>query len=297
MDYENGTESAQLLAAAKTLNDERIVAVGENDASIIVLPEGRHVESLQPLIDAYRKAPRRIKGEARIGDMDSFLAHVKRFGDVKGSGIFATPNPTAPVVVAVYDYSAPDAPAFHDHRARYAPQFSDEWKAWAAQNDKQISQADFASFLEDRIGDVIVPDTAGADSALQDFANLVQGSLATPQRLIELSRGLAVTAELRAKQAVNLSSGEITAQFEEAHVGEGGQTVRVPSLFVIAIPVFYAGPAYRIPVRLRYRLREGRIAWSYALHRADKVFQHAFDEIVASARTSGLPVFVGSPEA
>jgi uncharacterized protein YfdQ (DUF2303 family) len=261
-------------------------------APVLIGPEGVKATSLKRLIDEFRTQPERVQGTATIGDADSFLAHVARFA-AERSAIFASADRKVPALVAVYDYSGKGAPAFHQHRARYACPLSEEWQAWAAKDGQAMQQADFAAFLEDRIGDVIVPPIGELD----EFAALMQATFATPQKLLELARGLAITAELRVKQAVNLSSGAGSLQFEEVHAGEGGQPLTVPNFFLIAIPVFRSGPAYRIPVRLRYRVSGGKIVWFYNGHRADKVFDHAFDEIVHRvAEGSKLPVYVGAPE-
>jgi hypothetical protein len=99
------------------------------------------------------------------------------------------------------------------------------------------------------------------------------------------------------KQAQNLSSGEAQISYVTQHTDDDGKPLKVPSLFLIHIPVFRAGAPYEIAVRLRYRLKEGRITWFYELYRADKVFDHAFNEACANAAAStGLPVIVGSPE-
>jgi uncharacterized protein YfdQ (DUF2303 family) len=281
-------ESMELLHGAEVVKVDGI-------ETFVILPKDKRVESLKPIMDQYLEAPERIKGEARIGDIESFLAHAARFGSKEGSAIFAHPDRRAPHLLAVYDYSEKDGPDFHGHRAKYVPPMADEWLAWTGRDGQAMKQGDFAAFIEDRIGDVIVPDSAGADAAVQDFANLVGGVLATPQRLIEVSRGLSIAAEQRVKQAVNLGTGEVSVSFEETH-GTANAGLKVPNLFVIAIPVFYAGPSYRIPVRLRYRLKDGVISWSLHLYRADRVFDDAFGDVVAKARTSGLPVFVGAPE-
>jgi hypothetical protein len=72
----------------------------------------------------------------------------------------------------------------------------------------------------------------------------------------------------------------------------------VPGLFLIAIPVFKDGVVYRLPVRLRYRLKEGTVFWSYDIYRDDKAFKDAYDEIcVQIEEETGSHVFVGQPEA
>lgn len=76
-----------------------------------------------------------------------------------------------------------------------------------------------------------------------------------------------------------------------------GETVDVPSMFIITIPVFKnSGDAYRIAVRLRTRTTGG-LKFFYELWGIDRVFEQAFTEACEFAREeTGLPLFYGNPE-
>lgn len=159
-----------------------------------------------------------------------------------------------------------------------------------------MAQADFAAFLEDRLQDLVVPD--GNDERIKAFAELVQGKWAFPTELLELSRGLTVNVASAVKNAVTLSSGEISVQWTETHQDGQGVPIKVANLFQITIPVFYAGTLYRIAVRLRYRVANGVVLWHYNLVRPDLVFDDAFRGVVdkVDAAIDG-EVFLGTPEA
>lgn len=298
---EQVTENGALLAAVKQLFGAEIKTVefedGDNvaQATFAILPEGKTVESIMPLLDEFRTQPARTKGVATIADLESFLAHAKRFAAPEDSVIFADPRRDAPCLTAVYDYSGMTSPRFHGHRAVYRCPLSDAWKAWAARDGKPMSQVDFAAFLEERIADAVLPPKG--DEQFDAFVELVGARIATPHQLLELSRGLTVRAEHQVKQAVTLASGEGVVHFAEQHTDEKGQPLRIPNFFLITIPVFHAGDAFRIPVRLRYRLQQGQLTWSYQLYRADLTFDAAFQDVVEKAKASGLPVYAGAPEA
>lgn len=52
-----------------------------------------------------------------------------------------------------------------------------------------------------------------------------------------------------------------------------------------------------IPVRLRYRIANGRVAWSLLPHRAEDVLRLAVnDMVVRIAEATHLPVYAGVPE-
>ena len=123
------------------------------------------------------------------------------------------------------------------------------------------------------------------------------GRVATPEKVFELSKGLAITENSQVENRVNLDSGEATIAFQAEHRDGTGQKVKVPNLFMIAIPVFRNGPAYLMAVRLRYRLSAGKLTWAVSIARMDEAFDHAFHEAAEQARAgTELPLFYGVPE-
>lgn len=286
---------------------------------VLILPDGSGgltAQSVKPFCKEWWNRPERREGIARFDALDSFIDHVTRFAD-KHSALFAKGEPGCPSIQAVLDYhEKTDAgePRFGAHRSLHGFPLADEWKAWMARANAPMNQQEFAEFLEDRIADVIVPDAplldaikergAGGDfgektpvEMLADYARLIGGDFASPSRLVEISRGLAVHADHAVKQAVTVQSGEVQVQFVETHSDSDGKPIKVPALFLIAIPVFLHGDLYRVAVRLRYRVREGRIFWHFELYRADKIFDAAFREACEkAAEATKLPLFYGSPE-
>nr|RAV90620.1 hypothetical protein DBT45_10450 [Aerococcus tenax] len=168
-----------------------------------------------------------------------------------------------------------------------------------AQNGEEMNQQEFAEFLENRILDILPPLTEFEEGteAIAEMMQKLGGTMATAAQLMELSRGLAVHVDERVKNTVNLSTGEVEVQYAANNNGSDGAPLRVPSMFLIGIPVFKLGVSYRIPVRLRYRARGGTITWFYELYRTDRVFENAYDEACEQAATATeLPIFNGTPE-
>lgn len=266
---------------------------GDAPAVIAILPDGKKIMDLKPFLDAVASAPKAHTGTAQLQDLGSFIEHVNLFA-LDDSVIFAHRSRTAPSLTAVLDYREKKTPRFGRHRSVYACPLSDEWKAWTANDGKAMSQGDFAAFLEDRILDVILADET---DDLRRFAELAEGRWTGPAGLMSLARNLAVNVETQVRQAVTLSTGEIAVSYVEQHKDGAGEPVKIPNLFMIAVPVFYADTAYRIPARLRYRVQGGRITWSYSLYRVDRVLDDAFNGICERAKDeTDLPVLLGAPE-
>ena len=201
----------------------------------------------------------------------------------------------------------PDAkPQFGKHRGAYEFPVSDEWKAWTGVDEKQMSQIDFATFLEDHILDVMTDPLVGTDSdsslsaadiQLRDMRNLIGGSIASPQRIMELSRGLAIYEKGLVAGAINISSGEAAISFKTENVDEQGSPIKVPNLFLVGIPVFRFGARYRLIVRLRYRKNGGTITWMMSLHKPEEVFRAAVGETADRFKAeTGAPLFFGKAE-
>lgn len=274
-----------------------VLAVVGND-SVFPLPGD--------FFDGNRDEPRYRRGAAAMTSVDSFIAHVVRFGD-EDSAVFADDRRDAPKLTAVLDYHRADKDGTHGayrhgkHRTTFAFPLSDEWKAWTKANSSVMSMGQFALFLEDRIGDIAIAGDDFPEDVLR-FVNVNGGvdSIADYATLVELSRGLKVYEQANVEEATNLSSGEGHIRFSVEHETRGrtGGTVKVPTMFFIAIPIFKKGPFYRIGARLRYRKTPEGVKFWFDLYREDRSFDHAFAEAVerVDAETPAT-VFYGAAEA
>lgn len=248
--------------------------------------------------DEYREAPVRRKGTATVTDLDSFIAHVDRFKD-GDSAVFADDDRSEPSLTAVLDYhaaGADGAPRFGGHRTRYAFPFSDEWKAWSESDAKPMSMVEFAAFLEDHIVDVLADDSE-LPADMQKFVDAVGGKIASPTKLMEIAVNLQVHEKSTLREATKLSSGEAELSFQSEHTDASGKPLKVPSLFLIGVPVFRNGDPWRIAVRFRYRKTQGGVLFFYEMWRPDRVFDAAFKEACDKVReATGLPLLMGQPE-
>lgn len=282
-------------------------------ATVLLAPNGLQNIPLGPIADAMRKQPKRREGTHCAHTLDAFNAIVNRF-KAPNSVIFADQDKST--LTAILDFH-PEGPENEDarfarHRVVYSLPFSKEWKAWRESDGKILDQIAFASFIEDRIADVTMPNDkllgsigaadAGGDfgtrTPLEDLAYLARtlgGRFATPAELVSLSRGLAIRENLNFKTAENLSTGETTVVFDSQHQDGSGAPLQVPNLFLIAIPVYHAGAVYAIAVRLRYRRDGSKLKWIYQMYRVDQGLDHAFGEAaLGAAEATGLPLYRGT---
>jgi len=285
------SEAGAIIEAIERLGVAQVVEIGGRP--IMLLPTGRTAHSVKPLLDEYLDRPERKAGSATLTTLEAFNAYVLRHKQAESVVFVDDTNPQAPQIVAVFDAHSSELAGWQKHRATYAFPLSDEWKRWR-NVPESFSQADFASFLEDRITDVIDPATAG--DIAKKFASDVGAQLASPAKLLELARGLAITVDAKVVSKVSLGNGTGEISYKEEHNDEAGAPLKVPGAFCIGIPVFRLGAAYSIPVRLRYRMKDHKLTWQLALQRIENVLEHAIADAANKVQEStGLPVFRGKP--
>jgi uncharacterized protein YfdQ (DUF2303 family) len=292
--------AAAIIEAIQSLSTPQVRTVkrgSRDEVDFVLIPKGMTALNVKRLMDEYLPAPERRKGTAHLTSLESFNNHVLRFKD-GDSVIFANPDPASPSLTAVLDYhvGGGGTPRFGQHRGVYQFPLSDEWKAWLHVHDKPMDQAQFAAFMEDRIADLIDPKEAKANATA--FSAQIGVEFASPARMMDLSRGLAIHVESKVNAHVNLSSGEGQISYQENHNDPSTlQPIKVPGAILLQIPVFRGDAPYQIAVRLRYKVQGGKVIWRFALYRTDRAFDDAFKlACTATTTATGLPVLYGTPE-
>ena len=274
------------------------------DGSMKFLVHGRELtvkRLLRSDLETDEATPFERRGTAQLQTVDSLIAHTLRFKD-DDSTIFADADRAKPSLTTVFDYhkaGADGLPRWGRHRARFCFPLSDAWKAWTTADRQVMSMVEFARFLEDNVTDVLAG-ADGLDDHQQAFIKATGGSVASPSTLLALSISLKVNESSGVKEARNLTSGEAQIEFNSTHeTSVAGDVVRMPSAFIIALPVFKNAPDfYRVLARLRYRKTAEGLKFWFELWRTDPTFDTAFREACEKvANDTALPVFFGAPEA
>ncbi|WP_213287549.1 DUF2303 family protein [Bradyrhizobium sp. sGM-13] len=298
----NGEAVDKIAALAKSAADLQVASVS---VSGVGLPSsfpvafdrrqgGSGLISLKEHAEKWRNAPERKRGVARLATLQSFIDLANRHKDAN-SVIFAQAEWPSPSLTAIINYNeaGTGAARFGDHRFVYPFPMTDEFKAWAGQDSSQMSQSEFAAFIEERVFELADPTPGEADM----FEKILRTQFASPSRMMELSRGLQVNVESVAKSGVTLQSGEGEIQFVEEHRDQRGEKLIVPGLFMIALPAFIGGDPVRIPVRLRYRVKGGAISWFYQMYRWKEFLrERVIADLDFAHDQTDLPTFEGSPE-
>lgn len=228
-------------------------------------------------------SPRRKIARVRLHDSESFIAYLKRHGSLCDSTIWCIADYKAGKVGftgVINDHGEDETSAdWRDHRASFTPEFSEEWLRWTAKNKSPFSQAEFATFIEDN---------------LKDIAS-VEGS-ATGAQMLEMALSFEANQDMRFKSAIRLQNGGVQMSFTQDDDSQTLAKMQMFDRFSIGLPVFWNGDPYRVDARLRYRVREGKLAFWFELIRQDKVLEAATQTLITQIRDeTGNPFFFGEP--
>ncbi len=304
---------------------ERLIAVGEpvTSASValqpdalarvmVSLPAGRKTEDLTSVLLAMESTPRGVTGEVVLTALDSLIAFTQRMR-LSSSVLFAKRSPAS--ITAVFDYhqavnheeeeapgekggsvlSLPDVARWGRFRASFAFPVSRQWAAWTGSHQRVMGQQDLADFLEENIRDVINESDCAQDAPTATLVSQLGLRLGTREELLRTARGLVLHSDERVTQIINTSSGETQVVYEQTHAGQSAD-VRIPTAFLIAVPVFEGDAYYRLLVRLRHRKVEHGVRWAYDIYAMDRAVDDAFTTACRNvAEQTGLPLFYGEP--
>lgn len=265
MNESNNNNTQAALEAGMELGEIRYVG----DLPFVVLPEGAKTEELENLL----LTPTRKRGLVTLRDVGSFIALVNK-EETPATRLYGNVNP--PNFTAVFnDHADGSLAGWRDYRAAYACPLSIEWKTWAGMSGKQMSQADFAAFIENNLPDIVNPLAA---------------------HMLEISRTLEAKKKVNFASAIRLDNGQNQFTYEEEISGtaQKGQ-LQIPEEFTIGIPVLEGGAPYAVDARLRYRIADGgKLTMWFELIRPHKVVENAAAEVWSQIEAeTELKVFNG----
>lgn len=167
---------------------------------------------------------------------------------------------------------------WRDHLAFYSPKISEEWTRWKGADKKPMSQAEFASFIEDNLLDIV-----GGE-------NLPSGN-----DMLKMAIDFEAKQDMRFKSALRLQSGGVDLSFVQQDDAGTIEKMKLFDRFSIGVPVFLGEDPYRVDSRLRYRVRESKLTFWYEIIRPDRVVEAASKAIIEKIAASGITTYHGKP--
>jgi len=252
--------------------------------SVLIFPD-KTITSLEKHADR----PRRKRAKVAVDDGESFIRYVKNHRQ-PGTALYGRASLSGGAFAAVIDghegsedlgADAPASeqrPAWGEHRVNYAMAQTPEWKRWIENNEKPMGQQAFAEFVEDMLGEIQKP--SGID-------------------MLQIAQSLVMKNDVTFNSATRLSNGQVQLQYVEnlqQQAGPGG-AMEVPTEMELALQPFIGGTRYAIKARLRTKLVNRAVQFTYLLDRPHRLVELAFKDVRdAIAKDTGLPVLLGSVE-
>jgi uncharacterized protein YfdQ (DUF2303 family) len=224
------------------------------------------------------ETPARKRGSVTVFDAASFSQVLDANGDVGDATIYVDRDPGSPSIVAVLNGHGIEGPGWGDFRVQIEFRETPQWAKWKAINGKMLAQADFAEFIEENAEDITTP--SGAE-------------------MLEIATYLDATRTVNFRSGIRLPSGQI--QFQnmesiEAKVSAG--QFAIPETFELGIAPFLGVPIYKVPVRFRYRLQDGKLTLGVKLQRVESMMVDILNDVVgAIERSAEVPLLEGLPPA
>lgn len=251
---------AAALDAGAAIGEPRFV---EDAYAYTVIPDGFKLESLEQ----FETTPYRKRGVITTDDAPSFILYCNKHSDAS-SMIYASidsENSRFNLTAVLDDHEEGRDARWREHLCKLTPKTSVEWRRWTIKNKQAMTQADFATWLEDNLGDIasVADMPSGAD-------------------MLQMALGFERTADKRLKSRINLQSGGVRFEYVEDEDKDTRASMEVFQRFFLGIPVFDGdGAAYPIEVRLKYREKDAKVSFWYELIRPDRVFKHAVTDALA----------------
>jgi uncharacterized protein YfdQ (DUF2303 family) len=256
MEKENGSEvEAIALLAQRAVAP--VMNKREDGTAYAILNDGR-------VLEVSAVVPARKVGELTVADLASLVAYVAKH---RGGGtlIMVAWNGQAVVVRAVLDHHAKDLAGWRGHVVEAKIQATPAWNAWLGNDRKELKQAAFAEWLEDRLGEVVTPAAA---------------------ELMDVVRSLEASAGASFKGSVRLDNGDRAFAYQhttEAKAGQGGELV-IPSRIGIELALLRGTARQVVLARFKYRLTPDGLLLRYEIERRDEIAIEQVEKAAAALR-------------
>lgn len=273
-------------AAAKPhLTTVSIETLASGQLPVLMTPVGYEAKVLTDLkltdLEKHLITPLRKRGKVVLHDAESFIYYINQHKATGVTSIYCDADYQASKVdlVAIFNDQGTGQTGWRDHTAAYSPLQSVEWKRWIGKNRSTFTQVEFATFIEDNLGDI---------PSVEDMP--------TGTQMLEMAMNLEANQDSRFKSNIRLQSGGTELAFVQKEDDATLEKMRLFERFSIGIPPFFNGSSFRIDARLRYRVRDGKLTFWYELIREDKVLQAAAEEEIAKIEAeTEVTVLQGNP--
>ena len=210
-------------------------------------------------------APRRANGTRTVQTPEGFAAALKLIEDVKpvlyesGSGC----------VTAILNHTRKEEePQWEDWSIMYKPRLHNYFLPFSQKNGVEMSQTDFAEFLQDNALAIESPTLAEIEESVLGFESARSSSFASK---------------------VNQANGTLQFAYTEAEQVKG--TVVVPAHLRIVCPIIDGGEPKASIAHVRYRIIDQKVKFRFVIEMMNVVLENEYRELHTKIETlTGLTI-------
>jgi uncharacterized protein YfdQ (DUF2303 family) len=262
---ENSGNLAALLEMARDIATSQNALVElPNGKSAQFLPQGYSVREFSPELSSH------VISKITFDDANSFIEYLNKYKNIDGECLLLASS-TNNVVMSVLDYHQPfrsetipsDVVGMSDitvnhcsHIAAFCPTFSEQYARWRDIDEKPMTQAAFAEFVEEFCRDIIDP---------------------APATMMTIASDLEMSSSLEFKSKTNTQNGMVELAFVEKGSATTKEGVPIPKQFSLSVPVFFGETEISIPVFLRFRaVKGGAVQFAIKIQDRETIEREAF---------------------
>lgn len=258
-----------------------------------IVPDGYDLKNVSKEIEEKLAAPYRKSGTVNFQDSESFIDFINShkvldigtiYADTFKHAFACVLNDHGPTHVKYQEcddsepVSAPTehetTPGWRDFVAKFTPEKTKEFLKWAAFDGKDLTQTEFAEFIEDNISDL-------------------QGG----ETLLDVATTIQANTGINFSSAKRLQDGQTQLTYNEVIDTKAGAdgSLKIPKTFTIGLRIFRNGSGYKLNARLKYRLRSGNIQFRYEIERVENAIEDAFNDYITELKAKAhYPVYRAS---
>lgn len=251
----------------------------EQGTPYVVLPKDHTLHDLEHLLPS----PQRRRARVTTTATPSFIEYLNRHSLSQHTVIYAdidTEKNRFNLLAVLDDHTTAHQPDWREHTCAFSPRQAVEWHRWLGNNKANMTQAQFAAWLEDNLADI---------ASLE--------GMPTGTQMLEMALAFEATADKRLKSRINLQHGGVRFEYVDDEDKDTRTSMQVFERFTLGLPVFEdSQAAYPLEARLKYREKDGKVNFWYELIRPDKIFKTAvLEELEAISTATELPIIHGTP--
>lgn len=308
MDDENKTDAQAIIDFAREhLHEPSFKTPFEGGPTYLVRPVGSIMEDVTLNIIGLEPTPRRVRGIEDVTEIDGFLDFLRRHLGAtavtleRSNEIQAPPtwdlyrplvyvdlsNMTIVCKLNGHDTSQgvniEPMPGWGDFGIQFNGIYDDDFKIWATACTRALwNQRELAEFIDDNFEVLADPENPAVKEATKTYRDRGY-KIPTPRGVFQAIAKLNIEERRKLHSALNLDTGEIQMTFESNH-SNVDPAVTIPKLFFIAVPIFDLDATWILPVRLRYRVRDGEVMWKIDMPRLSSMVRKAFLSLAEQLR-------------